>query len=40
MSGDTSGDTSGNAELTVRWQGALMDNYGTPRLPLVRGAGA
>ena len=29
-----------NAELTRRWQGALMDNYGTPRLPLVRGAGA
>ncbi|MGW1006791.1 acetylornithine transaminase [Streptomyces sp. NPDC002520] len=29
-----------NEELTARWQGALMDNYGTPRLPLVRGAGA
>jgi acetylornithine/N-succinyldiaminopimelate aminotransferase len=29
-----------NAELTGRWQGALMDNYGTPRLPLVRGEGA
>ncbi|MEU1200282.1 acetylornithine transaminase [Streptomyces sp. NPDC005813] len=29
-----------NAELTQRWQGALMDNYGTPRLPLVRGEGA
>ncbi|MGW1076809.1 acetylornithine transaminase [Streptomyces sp. NPDC002537] len=29
-----------NAELTERWQGALMDNYGTPRLPLVRGAGS
>ncbi|MFD8738833.1 acetylornithine transaminase [Streptomyces sp. NPDC059618] len=28
-----------NAELTRRWQGALMDNYGTPGLPLVRGAG-
>ncbi|MFD4635195.1 acetylornithine transaminase [Streptomyces sp. NPDC058284] len=28
-----------NQELTTRWQGALMDNYGTPRLPLVRGAG-
>ncbi|MET7285810.1 acetylornithine transaminase [Streptomyces sp. NPDC005573] len=28
-----------NAELTARWRGALMDNYGTPRLPLVRGAG-
>ncbi|WP_210586606.1 acetylornithine transaminase [Streptomyces sp. GESEQ-35] len=29
-----------NQELTARWQGALMDNYGTPRLPLVHGAGA
>lgn len=29
-----------NAELTGRWQGALMDNYGTPRLPLVRGEGS
>ncbi|MBM7168291.1 acetylornithine transaminase [Streptomyces sp. G44] len=29
-----------NQELTARWQGALMDNYGTPRLPLVRGAGS
>ncbi|MPY60456.1 acetylornithine transaminase [Streptomyces spongiae] len=28
-----------NAELTQRWQGALMNNYGTPRLPLVRGEG-
>lgn len=28
-----------NAELTKRWQGALMDNYGTPRIPLVRGEG-
>jgi acetylornithine aminotransferase len=34
MSGNTT-----NAELTERWQGALMNNYGTPRLPLVRGAG-
>ncbi|GAA4963330.1 hypothetical protein GCM10023238_33480 [Streptomyces heliomycini] len=24
----------------ARWQGALMNNYGTPRLPLVRGEGA
>ncbi|MEU2585029.1 acetylornithine transaminase [Streptomyces avermitilis] len=31
--------TATNAELTQRWQGALMNNYGTPRLPLVRGAG-
>ncbi|WP_151774812.1 acetylornithine transaminase [Streptomyces abyssomicinicus] len=29
-----------NAGLTERWNGALMDNYGTPRLPLVRGEGA
>ncbi|MEU6124481.1 acetylornithine transaminase [Streptomyces sp. NPDC047123] len=29
-----------NQQLTARWQGALMDNYGTPRLPLVRGAGS
>lgn len=28
-----------NQELTERWQGALMNNYGTPRLPLVRGEG-
>ncbi|MFI9646938.1 acetylornithine transaminase [Streptomyces sp. NPDC052040] len=30
---------SANEELTRRWRGALMDNYGTPRLPLVRGEG-
>ncbi|GAA1069849.1 MULTISPECIES: acetylornithine transaminase [Kitasatospora] len=29
-----------NSELTQRWQHALMDNYGTPRIPLVRGEGA
>ncbi|MFH9008388.1 acetylornithine transaminase [Streptomyces afghaniensis] len=29
----------GNQELTARWQNALMNNYGTPRLPLVRGEG-
>ncbi|MFF4802002.1 acetylornithine transaminase [Streptomyces sp. NPDC001351] len=29
-----------NEELTARWQGALMNNYGTPLLPLVRGEGA
>ncbi|CAL9375716.1 Acetylornithine aminotransferase [Streptomyces sp. enrichment culture] len=28
-----------NRELTARWQNALMNNYGTPRLPLVRGEG-
>ncbi|MEV4228557.1 acetylornithine transaminase [Streptomyces bobili] len=30
---------TGNEELTTRWQGALMNNYGTPLLPLVRGEG-
>ncbi|WFB06620.1 acetylornithine transaminase [Streptomyces sp. LX-29] len=29
-----------NEQLTQRWQSALMDNYGTPKLPLVRGEGA
>ncbi|GGY49102.1 acetylornithine transaminase [Streptomyces omiyaensis] len=29
-----------NEQLTGRWQGSLMDNYGTPRLALVRGEGA
>ncbi|MFJ6662241.1 acetylornithine transaminase [Streptomyces sp. NPDC091377] len=28
-----------NEDLTARWQGALMNNYGTPRVPLVRGEG-
>ncbi|WAZ20518.1 acetylornithine transaminase [Streptomyces cinnabarinus] len=28
-----------NQELTARWQGALMNNYGTPQLALVRGDG-
>jgi acetylornithine aminotransferase len=32
--------TTGNEELAQRWQGSLMDNYGLPRLPLVRGEGA
>ncbi|MEU5098886.1 acetylornithine transaminase [Streptomyces sp. NPDC020996] len=31
---------TGNQELTARWQGALMNNYGTPLLPLVRGEGS
>ncbi|MFD7511951.1 acetylornithine transaminase [Streptomyces sp. NPDC059853] len=31
---------SSNQDLTGRWQGALMDNYGTPRIPLTHGAGA
>ncbi|MFR9799299.1 acetylornithine transaminase [Streptomyces sp. MS06] len=29
-----------NQDLTERWQAALMNNYGTPRLPLVRGEGS
>ncbi len=29
-----------NDQLTQRWQHSLMDNYGTPRIPLVRGAGS
>jgi acetylornithine aminotransferase len=32
-------ETVNNAELTQRWQGSLMNNYGTPKLSLVRGAG-
>lgn len=31
---------TGNEQLTQRWEGSLMNNYGTPRLPLVRGKGA
>jgi acetylornithine aminotransferase len=30
----------GNAALARRWQGALMNNYGTPQLALVHGEGA
>ncbi|MFJ9517073.1 acetylornithine transaminase [Kitasatospora sp. NPDC101801] len=29
-----------NDQLSQRWQHTLMDNYGTPRIPLVRGAGS
>ncbi|MFF8386662.1 acetylornithine transaminase [Streptomyces kanasensis] len=29
-----------NEGLTRRWRSAMTDNYGTPRLPLVRGAGS
>ncbi|WP_327346875.1 acetylornithine transaminase [Streptomyces europaeiscabiei] len=32
-------ETAKSAELTQRWQGSLMNNYGTPKLSLVRGAG-
>jgi acetylornithine aminotransferase len=31
---------SSNVDGTARWQAALMDNYGTPPLTLVRGEGA
>ncbi|MFJ2440292.1 MULTISPECIES: acetylornithine transaminase [unclassified Streptomyces] len=31
---------TGNEELVQRWQDVMTDNYGTPRLSLVRGAGA
>ncbi|MDH6114211.1 acetylornithine/N-succinyldiaminopimelate aminotransferase [Kitasatospora sp. MAP12-15] len=37
--GGSTGSTS-NKELADRWQHALADNYGTPRLALVRGEGA
>jgi acetylornithine aminotransferase len=30
---------SANDALTRRWQGVMMDNFGTPRLPLVKGQG-
>lgn len=33
-------ELSGNAELTARWDRTLMHNFGTPRIPLVRGEGA
>ncbi|MFB7473332.1 acetylornithine transaminase [Kitasatospora sp. NPDC056184] len=29
-----------NAQLTERWQHSFTDNYGTPRIPLVRGEGS
>ncbi|ULR49402.1 acetylornithine transaminase [Streptomyces deccanensis] len=29
-----------NEELTQRWRGSLMNNYGTPKLSLVRGSGS
>ncbi|MCB5182666.1 acetylornithine transaminase [Streptomyces antimicrobicus] len=32
--------TGGNQEYGARWQGALTNNYGTPAVALVRGAGA
>ena len=36
----TANQETANQELEQRWQQSLMDNYGLPRLPLVRGEGA
>ncbi|MFD9824171.1 acetylornithine transaminase [Streptomyces violascens] len=33
------GSEGANTELVRRWQASLMGNYGTPRVPLVRGEG-
>lgn len=33
-------DAPSNEALARRWRGAMMDNFGAPRLALVRGAGA
>ncbi|HEY2206704.1 MAG TPA: acetylornithine transaminase [Pseudonocardia sp.] len=35
-----SGTAGHGGDLTTRWQGAMMNNYGTPPLALARGAGA
>ncbi|MGP3990223.1 acetylornithine transaminase [Streptomyces sp. 3N207] len=32
--------THDNSALTGRWQGVLMNNYGTPRIPLTHGEGS
>ena len=37
---DGRGEIMSNEELTQRWQGVMTDNYGTPKLSLVRGEGA
>ncbi|MFD6414135.1 aminotransferase class III-fold pyridoxal phosphate-dependent enzyme, partial [Nocardia asteroides] len=39
MTGGGEARGAGNAALTRRWQDVMMDNFGTPRLPLVRGRG-
>ncbi|MCB5168274.1 acetylornithine transaminase [Streptomyces bambusae] len=39
MSEGTDVTAAGNTALTRRWQGVMADNFGTPRLPLVRGEG-
>ncbi|GCD39005.1 acetylornithine aminotransferase [Streptomyces chrestomyceticus JCM 4735] len=36
---ETTPTTASNTTLTERWQDAMMDNFGTPRVPLVRGEG-
>ncbi|MEZ0089762.1 acetylornithine transaminase [Streptacidiphilus sp. EB129] len=35
----TNAGTTNSQELTARWQHTLMNNFGTPRIPLVRGEG-
>lgn len=42
MTGDqqTGYEQTGNEQYAARWQSALTNNYGTPALALVRGAGA
>ncbi|GAA1174444.1 acetylornithine transaminase [Streptomyces hebeiensis] len=41
ISGDVAGGSGGgNQGLVTRWQGVMTDNYGTPKLALVRGEGA
>ena len=33
-------DDAGNSVFARRWQSSMMDNYGTPRIPLTHGEGA
>src|SRR5207245_3218248 len=40
MSESSTQSASGQGGLTARWQSAMMNNYGTPPLALVRGSGA
>lgn len=40
MSTDTAATATANHEIGRRWQGAVMDTYGTPPLALVRGEGS
>ncbi|MGW7609134.1 acetylornithine transaminase [Streptomyces sp. NPDC054766] len=39
MSHGTDPTEAGNAALTSRWRHVMTDNFGTPRLPLVKGRG-